>query len=86
MAGNQSDIDPKGKRKLIEAEEEPRIHWYPYEHLVSRLPYGVAFPQRCESPDFQANFDWYLRDMQHNIGVKIEEEFLQQDGPLWSFA
>ncbi|KAI3848369.1 hypothetical protein MKW98_005749 [Papaver atlanticum] len=80
MADNQQNVDRKGKRKMSEVDIEPRIHWFPYEHIVSRLPYGIAFPQGCESPNFRESFDWYLKDMQHNMDVKIEE-CLQQDNP-----
>lgn len=80
MDENQRNVDQKGERKMREVDDEPRIHWYPYEHLLNCLPYGIAFPQGCESSDFQENFDWYLRDMQHNVDVKLEE-CLDQDGP-----
>ncbi|KAI3963408.1 hypothetical protein MKW98_022830, partial [Papaver atlanticum] len=73
-------VDRKGKRKMQEVDIEPRIHWYPHEYCVDCFPYGIAFPQGCESPGFEESFPWYLDDLQHNVNVKVEE-CLDQDGP-----
>ncbi|KAI3900786.1 hypothetical protein MKW98_012510, partial [Papaver atlanticum] len=72
------NMDRKGKWKMIEVDIEPRIHWYPREYAIDRLPYGITFPQGCESPGFEANFSWYFDDLQHNVNMKIEE-CLQKD-------
>ncbi|KAI3951042.1 hypothetical protein MKW92_048765, partial [Papaver armeniacum] len=80
MSDNEKNFDRKGKQKMVEVEIEPRIHWYLREHCVTRLPYGIAFPQGCESSGYEEDFNWYLEDMQHNVEVKVEE-CLQNDGP-----
>ncbi|KAI3915072.1 hypothetical protein MKW92_007261, partial [Papaver armeniacum] len=80
MFDAEKKIDRKGKQKMIEVDVEPRIHWYPREHCITRFPYGIAFPQGCESPGYKEDFSWYLEDLQHNVEMKIEE-YLQEDGP-----
>ncbi|KAI3869981.1 hypothetical protein MKW92_049523, partial [Papaver armeniacum] len=85
MACNDSGDDQKGKRKLHEVEGEPRIHWYPREFSITRFPYGIPFPQGCESPEYEADFSWYLEDLQHNVEVKLEQD-LQKDRPLGAIS
>lgn len=34
---------------------EPQIYFYPHEHAIERLPYGIPFPQGCESPAYEYN-------------------------------
>ncbi|KAI3960482.1 hypothetical protein MKW98_002981, partial [Papaver atlanticum] len=79
MSDAERNSDRKGKRKLVEADIESRIHWYPRKYSIDRLPYGIIFPQGCESPIFEESFAWYLDDLQHNVDVKVEE-CLQQEG------
>ncbi|KAI3830608.1 hypothetical protein MKX03_016440, partial [Papaver bracteatum] len=80
MAGDSPSTDRKGKKKMMEIEEEGSIRWYPREYGITRLPYGIPFPQGCESPGYESDFSWYLNDMQHNVDVKLEVE-LQGDTP-----
>ncbi|KAI3888163.1 hypothetical protein MKW92_040670, partial [Papaver armeniacum] len=80
MSDAEKKNDRKGKQKMIEVDVEPRIHWYPREHCITRFPYGISFPQGCESPGYEEDFSWYLDDLQHNVEVKIDE-CLQEDGP-----